>query len=171
MSNSSKQIVCISTHYWDDAWFRKQQFMSRFVKNGYKVAYIEPTFSIVRKPDEFKKKYQTNRPFKVVVEKRDENLFILKPPRGIPFLSRPKVSRLTYMYFSLKLKYALKKLGFRDYILWVYRPEYAPGIKYFDNGKLVVGIVDDLAAYKQDEPEKYQYTNFTHTPLLFFMLV
>jgi hypothetical protein len=40
MHHRRKQIVCLSTHYWDDPWFRKQHFMSRFAEKGYEVAYI-----------------------------------------------------------------------------------------------------------------------------------
>lgn len=157
MSASSRQIVCLSTHYWDDAWFRKQHFMSRFVKAGYKVAYIEPSFSIVKKPDKDKSNYQINRPFKIIVEKKSDSLFIIKPPQGMPFWSHPNVSRLNYIYFAVRLRWVLKKLGFRDYILWNYRPEYAPGVSLFDYGKFVFDITDDLAAYRGKENIKHNY--------------
>ena len=45
---TGKNIVCLSTHYWDDPWFRKQHFMSRFAKNGNRILYVDPTFSMVR---------------------------------------------------------------------------------------------------------------------------
>jgi hypothetical protein len=157
MSLLNKQIVCISTHYWNDPWFRKQHFMSRFAKKGYKVAYIEPTFSIVKKPDTYKSGYQTNRPFKVTVERKNDNLFIIKPPQGMPFWSHPIVSRLNYIYFAVRLRWVLNRLGFRDYILWNYRPEYAPGVSLFDYGKLVFDLTDDLAAYRGKENSKYRH--------------
>ncbi|MEW6601408.1 MAG: glycosyltransferase [Nitrospirota bacterium] len=152
-----KQIVCLSTHYWDDPWFRKQHFMHRFVREGYKVAYVEPSYSIVRKRDEHRTKYQTNKAFTVSVDKKGDNLFSLKPPRGLPFWSRPVISKLNYSYFSICLASTLKKIGFEDYILWVYRPEYAPCLNYFDYGKLVYDCVDDLAAYKQTDRSKYEF--------------
>jgi hypothetical protein len=149
----NKQIVCISTHYWDDAWFRKQQFMSRFIQRGYQIAYIEPSFSIVRKPDTHAGNYQRNRMFNVSVERRGDNLFIIKPPRGLPFWSNPVMSRLNYRYFAFQLNRTLNELGFKDFILWLYRPEYAAGLKYFNYKKLVYDINDDLVAYEQ-EPHK-----------------
>jgi hypothetical protein len=144
-------------HYWDDPWFRKQHFMSRFAEKGYIVAYIEPTLSMVRKPDAYKKKYQTNSLFKVKIERRNDNLIIMKPPRGLPLWSRPFVSRLNYLYFSLKLSRILKRLGFKEYILWNYRPEYSPGIRIFNYRKLVYDITDDLAAYKQKKTREFSY--------------
>jgi len=124
---------------------------------GYKVAYIEPSFSLVKKPDQDKKDYQVNRPFEIIVEKKSDSLFIIKPPQGMPFWSYPNVSRLNYIYFAVRLRWVLKRLGFRDYILWNYRPEFAPGVSLFDYGKLVFDITDDLAAYRGTENKKYHY--------------
>jgi len=42
-----RDIICLSTHYWDDRWFRKQEFMSRFARRN-RVLYVEPSFSMVR---------------------------------------------------------------------------------------------------------------------------
>ncbi len=153
----SKQIVCISTYYWDDAWFRKQHFMSRFAENGYRVAYIEPSFSMAKKPDRDKCSFQSNKLFGVVVEERSENLFIIKPPQGIPFWSHPAVSRLNYVYFAFQLGKVLKKLKFNKYMLWNYRPEYAPALDLFDYNEIVFDLTDDLAAYRGKNNKKYYY--------------
>ena len=155
--NRNKQIVCISTHYWDDPWFRKQHFMSRFHKEGYKIAYIEPSFSMVKKANISKKKYATNRFFATTVEEINKNLFIIKPPRYLPFWTRPFVSKLTFLYISYRIQSALKKIGFKDYILWIYRPEFANGLKIFNYKKLVFDITDDLAAYSGKNRNKYVY--------------
>ncbi len=144
-------------HYWDDPWFRKQHFMSRFVKNGYKVAYIEPTFSTVRKLDKHRIKYQTNRLFQVSYKKKDDNLFIIKPPRSLPFGSNPIISRLNYIYFAFVINKVLRKLNFVNYILWIYRPEYAHALNIFKYRKLVFDITDDFPAYKEKKPNKYKY--------------
>ena len=155
--NHNKQIVCISTHYWDDPWFRKQHFMSRFVKKGYKVAYIEPSFSMMQKPEEHRGRYQTNKLFSVSVEKREDNLYIIKPPRGLPKWTTPAISRINYIYFSMMINRVLKKLNFEQYILWIYRPEYTPGVDCFQYEHLVYDIADDLVAYQQETPYKALY--------------
>ncbi|MFH1144627.1 MAG: hypothetical protein V1774_08805 [Candidatus Eisenbacteria bacterium] len=36
-------IICASTQYWDEAWFRKQHFMSR-LSARYPILYVEPSF-------------------------------------------------------------------------------------------------------------------------------
>ncbi len=157
MNRTNSQIVCISTHYWHDPWFRKQQFMHRFIQNGYKVAYIEPSYSIMRQRDGHRTTYQTNRAFGVSVEKKNSNLFLVKPPRGLPLWSKPMISRLSHLYFSLFLASTLKKIGFQNYILWIYHPEYVAGLSLFNYGKLVYDIVDDFPAYNQEKRSKYNY--------------
>ena len=157
MLNHNKQIVCISTHYWDDPWFRKQHFMSRFHKKGYKIAYIEPSFSMVRKVDVSKKRYATNRFFTTIVEEISNGLFIIKPLRYLPFWTRPPISKLNFLFLSFFINSALKKIGFKDYILWIYRPQFANSLRMFNYKKLVFDITDDLAAYDYKNKSKYVY--------------
>jgi hypothetical protein len=112
---------------------------------------------MVRKPNKYKSGYQTNRLLRVSIERKNYNLIIIKPPRCIPFFSKPVVSRLNYIYLSLILKRSLKKLGFNEYVLWNYRPEYNPGIRIFDYKKIVFDIVDDLASYKKKGSREFNY--------------
>ncbi len=155
--NHNRQIVCISSHYWDDPWFRKQQFMHRFHNNGYKVAYVEPSFSIIRKVESSKKEYATNRILTSTIKEIKKNLFIIKLPRYTPYWTRPLVSRFNFLYLSYQIQSALKKIGFRHYILWVYVPQFIHGIKILKYMKLIVDIIDDLAAYNYDNESKYIY--------------
>jgi hypothetical protein len=131
--------------------------MSRFQKKGYRIAYIEPSFSMVRKVDPSKKKYATNKFFTAAVEEIDKNLFIIKPPRHLPFWTRPSISKLSFLYISSHIHFALKKMGFKDYILWIYRPQFANGLKRFNYKKLVFDITDNLAAYNYNKIGKYTY--------------
>jgi len=151
---TGKNIVCLSTHYWDDAWFRKQHFMSRFAKNDNCILYVEPTFSMVRKAH---KDTARNRFFKPLLKKIDKNIFLLKPPRALPKYTRPIISRINYIRFAKIIDKAAKKLAMSDYILWVYRPEYFSGLKYFSYKKLVFDLTDDLAAYGGRRDSSYYH--------------
>jgi len=157
MLSSNKQIVCLSSHYWNDSWFRKQHFMSRFNKKGYKIAYVEPSFSILRQAEISKKEYANNKFFSSIVEKINKNFFIIRPPRYVPFRSIPYLSRLNFLYLSLHINFVLKRLGFKDYALWIYRPEFTSGLSVFNYRRLIFDIVDDLAAYVYDNKIKYEY--------------
>ena len=112
---------------------------------------------MVRKPEYDKVKYQKNRMLRVTTEEREKDLFIIKPPRAIPFWSQPIIGRVNYCYFSYYLASELKGLGCNDYILWNYNPEYAHALKIFKYKKLVFDIVDDIAACKSEYVRKARY--------------
>lgn len=151
-----KQIVCISPHRWEGFWFRKQHFMSRFHKKGYKIAYIDRSFSLARKPDISDREYATNSRLRIKIEEHDKDLFIVKPPRYLPFWTRPLIRKINYLYIFPRISFVLKKFGFKDYILWIYRLDHLNALKYLDYKKLVFDITDDLAAYSENNVRKFQ---------------
>lgn len=157
MLSSNKQIVCISSHYWEDPWFRKQHFISRFHKKGYKIAYVEPSYSMVKQAEISKKEYANNKIFNSTFKKISKNFFVIKPPKYIPLWTNQYFSRLNFLYLSLHINFILKRLGFKDYILWNYIPQFSIGLSMFNYRKLVFDIVDDLAAYNYDNKSKYEY--------------
>jgi len=51
MPLTGRDIICLSTHFWDERWFRKQEFMSRFARSN-RVLFVEPSFSMARGAEE-----------------------------------------------------------------------------------------------------------------------
>jgi len=151
-----RNIVCLSTHYWNDPWFRKQHFMSRFAKNGNRILYVEPTFSMIRRPY---KDTAKNRPFRSFLQRMDKNIFLLKPPQALPKCTEPLISKMNHIWFAKIIDRAARRLSMNHYILWVYRPEYFPALKYFSYEKLGFGLTDDLAAYGGKKDNAYYYKN------------
>jgi len=155
---NNNQIICISPHYWNGLiWFRKQHFISRFHKKGYKVAYIDPSFSMVRKSDISERRYYKNSVFKIKIEEIDKDLFIIKPPQYLPFHTRPLVDKLNYFYIFSRISFVLKKLKFENFILLLYKAEHVNILKYFNYRSLVFDITDDLPALEAHNKRKYEY--------------
>jgi glycosyltransferase involved in cell wall biosynthesis len=150
MPLTGRDIICLSTHYWDERWFRKQEFMSRFARDN-RVLFVEPSFSMVRAPETFLDGIATNRRLRPRLERRDEQLHLLKPPRGLPKWSDPRIERLTYRWYGRVVAAATQRLGFRDPILWAYRPAFAHALDAIPHRQLVFDLVDDLAAYGGDD--------------------
>ncbi|GAG84613.1 unnamed protein product, partial [marine sediment metagenome] len=150
----NQNIVCLSTHYWHEPWFRKQHFMSRFARNNNRILYVEPTFSMFRKPhkDAAKNMFLLSK-----LERLDENIFIIKLPRALPKWTKPTISKLNYCWFVNIINKIIKKFKIDDYILWIYRPEYYQVLKYFNYSKLVFGLSDDLAAYNESKGKIYYW--------------
>lgn len=150
MALIGRDIICFSTHYWDERWFRKQEFMSRFSRAN-RVLFVEPSFSSVRAPEEFLRGIATNRHLRPRIEQRAENIHLLKPPRGLPGWSNPRIERASYRWFGRVVAQTAGALGFRDPILWVYRPAFAHAVDVISHDRLVFDLVDDLAAYGGDD--------------------
>lgn len=148
MALTGRDIICLSTHYWDERWFRKQEFMSRFSRAN-RVLFVEPSYSMARRPRHHQRDVATNRVLRPRLEQRGENLYLLKPPRGLPKWTDPRVEKLTYRWYGRLVGRAAKRLGFRDTILWVYRPSFLHGFGSIPHRHLVFDLVDDLAAYDQ----------------------
>ena len=151
-----KDIICISTHYWNDFWFRKQHFMSRFAELGHRLLYVQPTFSMVRQNS--KKQIAKNRYFIPFLEKLSRRIYLLSPPRLLPKQTQPLSSALSYRWFANIVGRKASKLGLKDPILWIYRPEYAAGIESIPHSTMIFDLADDLAAYIT-RPVYYKYIN------------
>lgn len=131
--------------------------MWRFANLGNKVLYVEPSFSLVRRPYSHKRAHAGNRFFRPTVEEVDEHLFLLKPPKGLPCWSRPIISTLNYKWFGKIVGQKSRELGFRDHILWVYRPQYYSALSLIKCNKIVFDLTDDLAAYRLEKDGQYSY--------------
>jgi glycosyltransferase involved in cell wall biosynthesis len=143
---TGRDIVCLSTHYWDERWFRKQEFMSRFARVN-RVLYVEPSFSIARRPEPHLGEVATNRPVLSRLERRGDRLHVLKPPRGLPKWTQPTIERLNYAWYGRMIRRAMRQLGFADAVAWIYRPSYVHALPSIPHRNLVFDLVDDIAAY------------------------
>jgi glycosyltransferase involved in cell wall biosynthesis len=147
---TGRDIVCFSTHYWDERWFRKQEFMSRFARAN-RVLYVEPSFSIVRRPESHLREAATNRLAVARLEDRGGGVHLLTPPRGLPKWTDPRIERLNYAWYGRIVGRAMRRLGFREAVLWLYRPSFVHGLGSLPHRHLVFDLVDDLAAYGSEE--------------------
>ncbi|MEA2350595.1 MAG: hypothetical protein QOG86_1536, partial [Thermoleophilaceae bacterium] len=146
MTLRGRDIVCLSTHYWDERRYRKQEFMERFARTN-RVLYVEPSFSMTRRPEPHLRGVARNRFLRPRLERRGENLHLLSPPRGLIKWTDPRVEQANYRWFAGVIRDAAADLGFRDTVLWIYRPAFAGAVGQIPHRSLVFDLVDDLAAY------------------------
>lgn len=152
----TRQIVCISQHYWDDRWFRKHHFMSRFARDGYKIAFVEPSVTLVKKAPPGKKQFAEHDLFRVKVVQKERELWILKPPKALPLWNYPVFSKLAFDYFAPKLQNTLNELNFYNFILWIYVPLWVDSAHFFRYSKLVFDIADNLPEFYKLNKLKYR---------------
>lgn len=151
---SRRDIVCISTNYWGGEWFRKQQFMSRFARDGHRVLYVEPSHSILRSTGG--RPYVHNRHSRAVVSQAAERLWVLTPRTLLPPVTQPLVARLNAYLLAGQIRSACRDLGMTEVCLWVYNVEFAPAVRRVPHAVLVSDLVDDIAAYEL-RPDRVDY--------------
>lgn len=142
-----RDIICVSTHYWEERRFRKQEFMSRFARCN-RVLYVEPSFSLVRRPAHHRRSVAVNRLVGSRLRRADGGVYVLTPPRGLPKWTNPRIEQLSYRRQARLVARAASHLGFRDTVLWLYNPSYAVALDVVPYRHLVFDLVDDLAAYQ-----------------------
>jgi glycosyltransferase involved in cell wall biosynthesis len=120
--------------------------MSRFSDSN-RILYVEPSFSMARRPEPHLREVATNRFLLSRHENRSGTVDLVKPPRGIPKWTHPTVQRHNYRWFGRAVARAAQRLGFRDAIAWVYSPAYLHALDVIPHRWLVFDLVDDLSAY------------------------
>jgi glycosyltransferase involved in cell wall biosynthesis len=159
-----RDIVCVSNHYWDERWYRKQEFMSRFGRDN-RVLFVEPSFSMVRPPEVHLRDLARNRQLRPIVTPRDGGVQVFTPPRGLPKWTDPRIERLTYQWYGRLIARAAARMGMRDIVLWVYRPAYAHAVDQIPHSQLVFDLTDDLTAYERPGSERFDYVERLVTDL------
>lgn len=146
MTTERPLIICTSTQYWGEAWFRKQHFMSRLsVKRP--VLYVEPSHSIARRARAVLAPEMRNPLVQPRVRRRGETLWTLTPPRGLPFWTHASVSRIQYRLWGGMLRREAQRLGFSRTWLWLYNPLYVQSCSSLRPERLIFDMVDELGAY------------------------
>jgi glycosyltransferase involved in cell wall biosynthesis len=139
-------IICASTQYWDEAWFRKQHFMRRLAQQR-PVMYVEPTFSIVRRAPGRCPAGSVNPCFHARTRTIDERLTVLTPPRGLPGWTHARVSPIHYRRMGALLRRTAHRAGHARTWLWLYNPLYVQAIDALGPERVIFDLVDDLGAY------------------------
>ena len=150
MGLTDRDIICFSSHFWDERWFRKQEFMSRFAHKN-RILFVEPSFSMARPPEQHLRKVATNRYFISRVDDLGEGGYLFKPPRALPKWTIPRISKATFGWYGALIDRAVKRLGFVDPIVWIYEPRYFHALRHIAHSNLVLDLVDDVAAYDHSE--------------------
>jgi hypothetical protein len=131
--------------------------MWRFAQYNNRVLYVEPSFSMLRTPNDYKRARVHNKFFVPTLEKYQNNIYLLGPPKGLPYWSKPFVSKINYKWFGKIIEQKAQRLNFINYILWIYRPEYYNALSFMNYKKIVFDLSDDLAAYKGKSDSQYSY--------------
>lgn len=143
-----EDILCISTADWDNinGWTNKQHIMSRLSKAN-RILYIEslglrqPT---IKKKDILRILKRLKDWFKGA-RRINENLFVYSPII-LPVHKIKVVQKINHLILWLTLKLLLKRLRFKNPILWTYSPASFSLIGRLNEKLTVYHCVDELSA-------------------------
>lgn len=140
-------LVCASTQYWDETWFRKQHFMSHLAKRR-PVLYVEPSRSILRPPPPDTRDTMRNPLLRARTRLVEDAVRIWTPPRGLPFWTHPTVSRAQYAQWGRALRASVERLGFSRIWLWLVQPLWIQARASLRAERVILDLVDDVTAYE-----------------------
>lgn len=114
-------IVCVSSLDWTAHWTSKQQIMHRLAAAN-RVLYVEEPVTMLA-PFKVPERWSRWRGVAPRLEKREADLWTLTPPPLLPFGNvRPEINRANQAVLALYVNAAVRRLDFRDYLLWTYLP-------------------------------------------------
>lgn len=146
-----KNILIMSSNLWHSKlWFRRQHFARRFADSGWKVLYVNPSFTFLRP---FSRKKHLS-PSILLTFWRDiqlnSNLKIITLPPGIPFEGRyPQIRNINKKLFSIYIEHKTKKFfGNEPYTLICYSP-FDAYLEMKNCNLTVYECVDDHSSYPE----------------------
>ncbi|MDI6736561.1 MAG: glycosyltransferase [bacterium] len=143
-----EDILCISTADWDNigGWTNKQHIMSRLSKAN-RILYIE---SLGLRQPTIKKK-DVLRILKRIKDwfkgpRRINETLMVYSPIILPLHKIKIIRGINHLILLLTLKLLLKRLGFKNPILWTYSPASFSLIERLNEKLVVYHCVDELSA-------------------------
>ena len=141
-----RDVLCFS-HDWSGDPLSKTHLM-RLVSADNRVLWVNsigyrtPTASKADISRAFKKLAAATNSLKEV----EPNIFVLNP-LAIPAYGNPRIRQLNRSLLKLQVKRAMKQLGFRHAINWVFNPAAAVIAGAFDEDLLIYQCVDEYTAF------------------------
>jgi glycosyltransferase involved in cell wall biosynthesis len=126
--------------------------MSRLAKD-HKVLFVSPAFEI----REVLKNLATGHLIKSGLVQREHNLYTLVPPKWLFVSYRFGIQRTMEHLRRLQIQRILKRLGFRDVVLFVWHPHYWNMLGKFRERLSCYYVDDEFASYSgtsEDEKER-----------------
>lgn len=141
-----RDIVCVSSLDWDAHWTSKQQIMHRLAATN-RILYVEEPVTMLA-PLKVTALWWRWRALLPRLRQVEPGLWTLTPPPLVPFGNvRPSVNRLNQWWLAQYVRWAVRRLGLRDYLLWTYLPTSVALVDRLDPAALVYHCVDEHSAF------------------------
>jgi glycosyltransferase involved in cell wall biosynthesis len=141
-----RDIVCVSSLDWEAHWTSKQQIMHR-LSAANRVLYIEEPVTMLA-PLRVPARWRRWAALRPQVKKRSPDLWTLAPPPLLPFGNMlPLVNRVNQAILAAYIRFAARRLGFADYLLWTYLPTSVHLLPHLCPAAVLYHCVDEHSAF------------------------
>lgn len=141
-----RDIVCVSSLDWDAHWTSKQQIMHRLAATN-RILYVEEPVTMLA-PLKVPALWWRWAALVPRIRRAEPGLWTLRPPPLLPFGNvRPVVNRLNQWWLAHYVRWAARRLGFSDYLLWTYLPTSVALVDRLEPVALVYHCVDEHSAF------------------------
>ena len=144
-----QDILCFAVERWEGVWHNRHQIMSRLARRN-RVLFVEPRpylrQALGLRPGGTAQPPSDRQRLRHV----GEGLYVYRPPRWAPLIGRQPLKALSDALRRRSLSRAMARLGMREPILWLFRPEQADVIGRYSERLLLYHAVDEYAAYEME---------------------
>jgi glycosyltransferase involved in cell wall biosynthesis len=145
-------FVSFSLNYWDDLWQSRHQIMLSLART-HKVLFISPPFSL----SEVREDVGKGKLPKSGLAHRDGNLYTLVFSKWLFVTYRyPRLEKLMNFLRKTVVRRLMKKLGFRDTVLFIWHPRFAELVGTFGEAVCCYYVDDEFSGYAEQSKESIQ---------------
>jgi len=139
-------FVSFSLNYWDDLWQSRHQIMLSLAQN-HKVLFVSPPFSLAEVLLNLRKKHLP----KSGLVHRAGNLYTLVFSKWLFETYRyPRLEKIMGSLRKAVVRRHIKKLGFRDTVLFIWHPRYGELVGMFGEAICCYYVDDEFSSYAEE---------------------
>jgi len=144
---TNQDILVLSTQDWDALPTRKHHWARRFARQGNRVLYVEQQMHWAGWLVDVRRQFGRAVRFLRGPRPVEAGLWVFTLPIVLPFFQMAAaVNRVNNWFLTPVLRWALRRLGFRDVVLWTYTPHCADFAGRLGEHLLVYECVDEFSA-------------------------
>lgn len=130
------RIVALSIIPWDFRYQRPQHLLSNLARKGYRVLYVNTIAS----------------PFwRTSLQQREPGLFTFDPA-GSGYVKNILMQPYSLKKLVHSIKYAIQKMGFKDYLLWIDSPYWEPVLDFLEPQLMIYNCMDEFCEFADLAP-------------------
>lgn len=146
---TGRDILILSTQDWTAMPTRKHRWARNWARQGNRVLYVEQQMHwagwLAALRAEFPRAFRWLRGPRAV----EPNLWLFTLPIALPFFQmNAALNRLNNLWLAPVLRWAMRRAGFSDVVLWTYTPHSADFVGKLGDSFAVYECVDEFSASK-----------------------